>query len=378
MKNISILGSTGSIGTQTLQVVKDFSDKFNVLGLAAGENISLLSEQILKFNPDYFHCNGSNDQISQLSTYSKPSLNLLEMAADPNIDLLVTATSGTVAIEPTLKAIENGTNIALANKETIVVAGELVTRAAKNSGASIYPLDSEPNAIWQCLEGETSSIKKLIITASGGSVRDVPIEKLGNITPKDALNHPNWQMGSKITIDSATMMNKIFEIIEAHYLFNVPFENIEIVIHPQSIVHSLVEFEDGSIKAVLSAPDMRIPIQYVLLYPERIFSNSTPKLELKEIGNLNFLEPDYLKYPCIEMALEIAKRGLSWPAALAGADEAAVDLFLNGKIGFMDIPLLIEKSLKQHVPINQPNIKDLISVSEISEKLTRQIAGNDK
>ena len=213
MKNISILGSTGSIGTQTLQVVKDFSDKFNVLGLAAGENISLLSEQILKFNPDYFHCNGSNDQISQLSTYSKPSLNLLEMAADPNIDLLVTATSGTVAIEPTLKAIENGTNIALANKETIVVAGELVTRAAKNSGASIYPLDSEPNAIWQCLEGETSSIKKLIITASGGSVRDVPIEKLGNITPKDALNHPNWQMGSKITIDSATMMNKIFEIL---------------------------------------------------------------------------------------------------------------------------------------------------------------------
>ena len=192
---------------------------------------------------------------------------------------------------------------------------------------------------------------------------------VGDITPKDALHHPNWQRGSKITIDSATMMNKIFEIIEAHYLFNVPIENIEIVINPQSIVHSLVEFEDGSIKAILSAPDMRIPIQYALLYPERIFNNSTPKLELKEIGNLNFLEPDYLKYPCIELALEIAKRGLSWPAALAGADEAAVDLFLNGKIGFMDIPLLIEKSLKQHVPINQPNIKDLISVSEISEKL---------
>ncbi len=376
MKNITILGSTGSVGTQTLEVVKNFGGEFNILGLAAGENTSLLREQILEFNADYFHCNPSISEDPNFATILKHELSLLEMAEDPNLDLLVTATSGTVAIEPTLKAIESGTNIALANKETIVVAGQLVTQAAKKENVSILPLDSEPNAIWQCLEGETSAVKKLIITASGGSIRDVPINKLSDITPQEALNHPNWKMGSKITIDSATMMNKVFEIIEAHYLFNVPFENIEVVIHPQSIVHSLVEFEDGSIKAVLSAPDMRIPIQYALLYPTRMFNYSTPKLELTRLRNLDFYEPDYSRYPCLSMALEVAKLGNSWPAALTGADDAAVSLFLNGEIGFMEIPIIIEESLKHHAPTNQPTLHELISASEISKNHTRQIIGD--
>ena len=287
-----------------------------------------------------------------------------EMVRDPDVDLVVTATVGDVALAPTFAAIEAGKDIALANKETVIMAGEMVMARSRERGVSLLPVDSEPNAIWQCLRGEDRAISRLIITASGGAFRNASLSELADVTPQQALNHPTWTMGPKITVDSATLMNKAFEVIEAHWLFDVPWENIEIVIHPQSIIHSMVEFDDGSVKAQISPPDMRLPIQYALFYPDRVYNPNIRKFDPIATGALTFEPWKPERYPCFEMALDIAKRGGTWPAALCGADEAAVELFLSGHIGFQEIGPVIREALEEHQTVMDASLEDTIAAAE--------------
>ena len=342
-KGLALLGSTGSIGTQTLDIVRAFPDELRVIGLACDKSLDLLQAQVREFGPRYICCNGNAQEKAPLLAYGCQECDLDAMVCDPEVDLVVTATIGDVALAPTLAAIQAGKPIALANKETVVMAGKLVSEAAKAHGVPLLPLDSEPNAIWQCLRGENASVSRLIITASGGAFRDTPIAELASATPQQALNHPTWKMGQKITVDTATMMNKAFEVIEAHWLFDVPWDDIEVVIHPQSIIHSMVEFVDGSVKAQISPPDMHLPIQYAIFYPDRLPNASIGRFDPIATGSLTFQPWDPERYPCMPMAIEIAKRGGTWPAALSGANDAAVELFLAGKIGFREIGVVIQE-----------------------------------
>ena len=287
-KSLAILGSTGSIGTQTLDVVRSFPDRFNVVGLTCNRSLKLLREQVDEFRPSYIHCNGTEAEKAPILAHGCVERELVDIVRDPDVDIVVTATVGDVAIGPTLTAIDAGKPIALANKETVVMAGELVTTRARARAVDLLPLDSEPNAIWQCILGESFPVSKLIITASGGALRNTPVEDLASVSPQQALKHPTWSMGRKITVDSATLMNKAFEVIEAHWLFGVPWDDIEIVIHPQSIIHSMVEFVDGSVKAQLSPPDMRLPIQYALAFPDRLPNPSIRRFDPIETGQLTF------------------------------------------------------------------------------------------
>ncbi|MEE8418501.1 MAG: 1-deoxy-D-xylulose-5-phosphate reductoisomerase, partial [Dehalococcoidales bacterium] len=304
-------------------------------------------------------------------------LSLDEMACLDEVDIVVVATSGKAGLAPTLAAVRAGKKVALANKESLVMAGEIVMNEAKRSGASIRPVDSEHSAIWQCLNGESQPAKRLILTASGGPFRGYTPEKLEGVSLEQALNHPSWRMGSKVTIDSATLMNKGLEVIEAHWLFDMPLENIDVVIHPQSIVHSMVEYTDGSLKAQLSYPDMRLPIQYALSYPERLPNSDIPRIDWAEVSSLTFEQPDYNTFPCLKLALEAGRQGGTNPAVLCAADEVAVELFLNGDIGFTDIPLIIEKTLAEHKTIEHPGIEQILESDNWARNKVRQLSGGD-
>ena len=372
-KGLTILGSTGSVGTQTLDVVRTFPDMFDVVALACNRNLELLGRQIEEFRPRYIHCNGAEDEKSRLLTNGVTERDLTELVCHDDVEIVVTATTGDVAIAPTLAAISARKQIALANKETIVMAGEIVTSLAQSEGVDLMPLDSEPNAIWQCMRGERATVSKLIITASGGAFRDTPLERLSSVTPRQALRHPTWDMGRKITVDSATLMNKAFEVIEAHWLFGMPWDDIEIVIHPQSVIHSMVEFVDGSIKAQLSKPDMRLPIQYALLYPDRIVNPHIDRFDPVSAGSLTFQDWDRDRYPCFDMAIDFAKRGGTWPAALSGANDAAVDAFLDGRIGFIEIHEVIHAALEDHRSVEEPELSDIISAGRDGYDTVREL-----
>ncbi|NLT96431.1 MAG: 1-deoxy-D-xylulose-5-phosphate reductoisomerase [Clostridia bacterium] len=369
MKKIALLGSTGSIGTQTLEVIDELQG-FKVQILSAHKNTDLIIQQVHKYNPEFViltHWDSFKLVEERLKDLSLKVLygieGILQSLEATDLDLLITAVSGASGIRPTLKAIELGIDVALANKETIVAAGELVERAQKKSGAKIIPVDSEHSAIMQCLEPQRQALGKIILTASGGPFRNYSKEELAKVTPKEALKHPNWNMGKKITIDSATMMNKGLEVIEAHWLFSVPYEDIEVVIHPQSIVHSMVKYGDGSILAHLGLPDMRVPIQYALTYPNRT-TNSFPKLDLTKVGKLEFFPPDMERFPCLKLAYEVGKKGQTFPTVLNAANEVAVELFLQGNLTFLEIPLLIEKVLEKHNPIDDYCLDDLLEIDK--------------
>ncbi len=365
-----ILGSTGSIGRQTLDVVRSFPGEFELVGLCAGNNLKLLQEQIDEFRPSFYHSTGARGNFNG-AKLADPA----EIAAGPELDLVVGATSGCAGMGPALAALRAGKRLALANKEPVVMAGELLLRTAREHGGEILPVDSEPSAIWQCIQGEDSPVRKLFITASGGAFRDRTWKELADVSPEEALKHPTWEMGAKITIDSATLMNKAFEVIEARWLFDVPFEKIEAVIHRQSIVHSMVEFEDGSIKAQLGPHDMRLPIQYAMFYPDRRPNDSLPRFDPAAAGSLTFEKMDPTLYPCFEIALDYGRRGGTWPAALAGADDAAVGLFLGGKIRFTEIPDVVDRAVGAHAAASEPTIDDLIDAANSTYSYALGLAG---
>ncbi len=362
---ISVLGSTGSIGTQTLDVVRSLGDRCQVVGLAAGRNLTLLAEQAQQFRPRYLWTAGADDRdgasflaLKEIAAASGASIATMdEMAADPSLDVLVVGTAGRAGLEPTLTALERGTAVALANKEVVVMAGHLVRAAADRGGAQIRPVDSEHSAIWQCLWGEDGNeIRRILLTASGGALRDLPTEALADVTPQQALKHPTWKMGKKITIDSATLLNKGMETIEARWLFDVPYERVEVLQHPESIVHSLVEMGDGSVKAQLGNPDMRLPIQCALTYPERLQPTVEP-LDLASIGSLTFQAPDLSRYPCLQLAMKAGRRAGTYPAVMAAADELAVQAFLDGRIRFTEIADVIAATLDAHDGVNDPPLE---------------------
>jgi 1-deoxy-D-xylulose-5-phosphate reductoisomerase len=343
-KRLAILGSTGSIGTQTLDVVSQFPDLFEVVGLAASRLSPALQEQVDRYKP------------RMVATDPRA---LIELVCRDDVDLVVVGTSGKAGFEPTLAALAHGTPVALANKETLIMAGDLVMRQARATNTTVYPIDSEHSAIWQCLQGEDRSrVQRLVLTASGGPFRDLPVDELGGVTKERALQHPNWVMGPKITIDSATLMNKGLEILEAHHLFDLPFSQVDAVIHPQSIVHSMVEFVDGSIKAQIGVPDMRVPIAYAIAYPDRLPIDS-PRLDVTA-KDLTFQEVDDRRFPCLRLAKEAGDRGGTYPTVLAAADEEAVQLFLDDRIGFTDIPRLVEEALSQHESFPDPGLGDIL------------------
>jgi len=320
----------------------------------------LLSEQIKEFRPKLisYQNNGSPESLAGGDyEFMSPE----EIARHPQVDLVVVAMSGKSGLIPTLAAVKAGKNIALANKESLVVAGEIITTEAKLNHAQILPVDSEHSAIWQCLRGEKQPPDQIILTASGGPFRDYSPAQLSKVTAKQALNHPSWQMGEKVTVDSATLMNKGLEMIEARWLFNIPLEKIKILIHPQSIVHSMVELADGSIKAQLSYPDMRLPIQYALSYPERLPNPKLPRLDWSHVNSLTFKEPDMNAFPCLRLAIEAGRKGGTYPAVICAADEAAVELFLAKRIKFTEIAILIEKTLAQHQTKANPKLEDILA-----------------
>jgi 1-deoxy-D-xylulose-5-phosphate reductoisomerase len=362
VKRLAIIGSTGSIGQQTLDVVRSFPDRFRVVGLGAGRNSALLTEQIEEFQPKLVSIDSTNS--SEILHGLKFELSSVgELVASPDVDLVVMAISGKAGLDPTLAAIRAKKSIALATKEVLVMAGGIITAEAKKHSVQILPIDSEPSAIWQCLRGEEQQVTRLILTASGGPFRHLSTEELKKVTPQQALAHPTWRMGPKITIDSATLMNKGFEAIEISWLFDVPIDNIEIVIHPQSIVHSMVEFADGSIKAQMSPPDMRLPIQYALLYPERL-PNNFPHLDLSNTTSLTFEPPDGEQFPCLNLALDASRKGGTYPAVLSTADEVAVALFLEERISFTDIPKLVAEILEEHLITPHPSLEDVLAADD--------------
>ena len=374
-KGLAILGSTGSIGTQTLQVVRAFPDRFRVIGLAANTSLPALQAQIEEFRPRLFSCRGTAEEKEAILSSGSMECGLDEMVVDPDVDIVVSATVGDVALGPTLAAMEAGKDIALANKETIVMAGDLVMGHARRHGVSLLPVDSEPNAIWQCLRGENGGVSRLIITASGGAFRHTNLADLARVTPEQALAHPTWKMGPKITIDSATLMNKALEVIEAHHLFGVPWEKIEVVIHPQSIIHSMVEFDDGSVKAQISPPNMVLPIQCALLYPDRVYNESIARFDPVATGGLTFEPWEAERYPLFQMAIEVGRRGGTWPAALCGADDKAVEMFLAGRIGFLDIGRVIEAVLDDHQNVPEPSLDQILAAAQWAMNRAEEAVG---
>lgn len=377
MKNISIIGSTGSIGTQTLNIVRLNPDKLKVLAISGNSNIALLEKQILEFNPkicavmDAENAARLKARISTKTKIVSGMQGLLESVCLQDIEIVVTAISGMIGLQPTLEAIKHKKNIALANKETLVAGGSLVMNMAKEYGVCILPVDSEHSAIFQAMQGnQTTAVKKIILTASGGPFRGKKRIDLLQVSRQDVLKHPNWHMGEKITVDSATLMNKGLEAIEARWLFDVSMDQIEVVVHPQSIVHSAVEFIDRSVIAQMGYPDMTLPIQYALFYPERI-SNLTPSLDLTVIGNLTFEKPDLDTFPCLALAFEAMSIGKSMPIVLNKANEIAVELYLKNRIAFVEIPQLIGDVMSKHSPIDIGCLDDILNVSAWTEKNIR-------
>ncbi len=359
LKKLAVLGSTGSIGRQVLDIVQAFPDRFIVTALAGGNNGSLFIDQLSRFKPKFMYFAGKLDTPSNVK-----SLSMEEIACHPDVDMVVVATSGKAGLNPTLAAIKASKKIALANKEVLVMAGEIVMKEARTRGLQILPIDSEHSAIFQCLTGETNHVNKIMLTASGGPFLNYSESMLADVTVEEALRHPTWKMGRKVTIDSATLMNKGLEAIEASWLFAVPLNKIEVVIHRQSIVHSLVEFADGSIKAQLGMPDMRLAIQYALSYPERLTNHSLPLLDLAKIKSLTFDRMDYSLFPCLTLAIDAGHKGGTYPAALCAADDIAVDLFLERRIAFTQIAEIVEKTLSLHESINRPTLDEIIKADE--------------
>jgi 1-deoxy-D-xylulose-5-phosphate reductoisomerase len=367
-KKLAVLGSTGSIGQQVLDIVNNYPDKFSIIGLAGGKNTGLLAKQIEQFHPTLvFSANKLGlPQPSKMCSME-------EIASYPEIDMVIIATSGKAGLNPTLAAIKAGKKLALANKEVLVMAGAIVMAEAKLHQVQILPIDSEHSAIFQCLNGETGETSKLILTASGGPFFHLTPTKLTNVTVDEALNHPTWKMGKKVTIDSATLMNKGMEAIEASWLFSIPLSQIEIVIHPQSIIHSMVEFVDGSVKAQLSVPDMRFAIQYALSYPERLANYKLPRIELARLGSLTFKEIDFSMFPCLQLALDAGKKGGTYPAVLCAADEIATELFLDKRIDFSQISQIIDKTLSLHQSTDNPTLHEILEADMWARDTALQI-----
>lgn len=362
-QRIAILGSTGSIGRQTLDVLRALPDRFTVVALAAGRNVALLNEQIREVHPAVVVVSEAADAPGVAHPHVLTGeAGLVEIVTRPDVDLVVVATSGKAGFAPTLAAIEARKAIAIANKEVLVMAGQLVMEAVRKCGVELRPIDSEHSALWQCLRGEDSdAVARLILTSSGGPFRTYSAEQLHDLSPAAALKHPTWVMGQKITIDSATLMNKGFEIIEAHWLFGKPYEQIEVIVHPQSIIHSMVQYVDGAIKAQLSAPDMRLAIQYALNYPARTAQLCNP-LDLIAAHALTFEAPDTTRFPCLRLAREAGMAGGTYPTVLCAADEEAVALYLAERIKFSDIPRLVEQTLSAHTGVDNPTFEAILEV----------------
>lgn len=382
-KRIALLGSTGSIGRQTLDVVRTFPDHFQVVALAARSNIDLLAQQVQEFRPSLVACYADTPQAELRMREVLPQAipgeqGLLAVATAGDADILVAATSGLVGLGPTLAAIGAKKTIALANKETLVMAGHMVMQAARQQKVPIYPIDSEHSALWQCLRGEDhAEIARLLITASGGPFRTASPEQLENVTIEQALAHPTWHMGPKITIDSATLMNKALEVIEAHWLFDIPYAQIDVVIHPESIVHSMVEYVDGAVKMQASLPSMHLPIMHALSYPGRL-----PGLEREFIRPLRWNEAscwhfealEQERFPCFRLAVQAGEQGGTYPSVLVGADEEAVELFLTGQIRFTAIPALIEAALERHQSMTQPDVATTLEACNWARQTVREFA----
>lgn len=372
MKYISVLGSTGSIGRQTLDIVREHKDKLKVTALAAGSNIELLEVQIREFKPDLV-CVYDEDKarqlklrIGDLSVRIVAGMDgLIACGTEPVADTVVTAVVGMIGIRPTIEAIKAGKNIALANKETLVTAGHIIMPLVKEKGILLLPVDSEHSAIFQSLNGEDKRrVSKIILTASGGPFRGRKLPDLYKVRPEDALAHPNWAMGNKITIDSATMVNKGLEVMEAAWLFDISIDQIQVLVHPQSIIHSMVEYIDGSIIAQMGMPDMKLPIQYALFFPERERLESGKKLDFIKTGQLSFEEPDMETFYGLKLGIEAGRIGGSMPTVYNAANEWAVAAFLKGKIGFMDIADIIEASMRQHKPITNPTLEQILNTEQ--------------
>ncbi|MDN3014757.1 1-deoxy-D-xylulose-5-phosphate reductoisomerase [Paenibacillus sp. BSR1-1] len=379
MKTISLMGASGSIGTQTIDIIREHPTEFKLAAFSVGKNIDFARKIIVEFQPklvsvqEHVDCNTLKAEYPTVKfTYGEEGL--IEVATYEKADILVNAVLGSVGLNPTLQAIECGKIIAIANKETLVTAGHLVIEAAKRNNVPLLPVDSEHSAIFQALQGEREkNIERLILTASGGSFRDRTREELENVTVNEALNHPNWSMGAKITIDSATMMNKGLEVIEAHWLFQMPYEKIDVLLHKESIIHSMVEFHDSSVIAQLGTPDMRVPIQYALTYPDRLPLPSSNRLNLAQIGKLHFQEMDVKRFRCLHFAYLAGKEGGTMPTVLNAANEVAVAAFLEGKIRFLQIEDLIEKALSAHQTIEHPSLTTIHQVDKETREYVRSL-----
>ncbi|MGH7948339.1 MAG: 1-deoxy-D-xylulose-5-phosphate reductoisomerase [Candidatus Binataceae bacterium] len=381
MKSIALLGSTGSVGVTTLDVVGRFRDRFRVVAMAAGHNLDLLTQQIAKFRPELVSVATeelARDLESRLGRGAPRIVHGMDgaiaVATHSEAQLLVSALVGAMGLRPTLAAIKAGKDIAFANKEVLVIAGELVTDAVRASGVRLLPVDSEHNAIFQCLEGHArNTIKRIILTASGGPFRELPADRFGSITIEDALNHPTWRMGSKITIDSATLMNKGLEVIEAHWLFGLGSEQIAVVILPQSVIHSMVEFIDGSIISEMAVPDMAIPIAYALAFPERLPLTHLETLSLTDTGKLTFEQPDLARFPCLRLAFDALAAGATMPACLNAANEVLVAGFLAGELPFSDIPRHIETVMTRHSNRPARTLEDLLETDAWARETAREL-----
>ena len=387
MKALSLLGSTGSIGTQTLDIVAQYPDQFRIVGMAAGRNITLFAQQIRQFKPQIVALQDetllADLKAAIADVQPQPIIvagqaGIVEVAKYGDAEVVVTGIVGCAGLLPTMAAIEANKDIALANKETLIAGGPVVLPLVKKHGVKLLPADSEHSAIFQCLQGVPDrGIRRILLTASGGSFRDMPIEELANVTVASALKHPNWSMGRKITIDSATLMNKGLEVIEAHYLFGMDYDHIDIVIHPQSIIHSLIELQDTSVLAQLGWADMRLPLLYALSYPDRLPTDWEP-LDLVKAGNLTFREPDHVKYPCMGLAYAAGRAGGCLPAVLNAANEEAVALFLDEKIKFLDIPKLIEKTCDRFDSQNvkTPTLDDILEADAWGRRSVIELASS--
>ena len=374
-KKISLLGATGSIGVQTIDIIKSNPEKFELVSFSAGLNIDKVREYATAFQPQIISVMRKEDAERLKAEF--PSIKfmhgqegLIEVAAHTGADVLVNAVIGSVGLKPTIEAIRSKITIAIANKETLVAAGEIVLEEARKKDVALLPVDSEHSALFQALNGENpKTVSRLILTASGGSFRDLTRDDLSNVTVEQALAHPNWSMGNKLTIDSATMMNKGLEVIEAHHLFGMPYEQIEVLLHRESIIHSLVEFEDTSVIAQLGSTDMRVPIQYAMTYPNRIPMQNGKQLRLEEIGKLHFEKLDLNRYKALALAYAAGKEGGTMPAAMNAANEVAVSLFMQGKIGFLEIDNIVERVMDSHKTISKPNLEMISEIDSHTRKI---------
>ena len=382
MKKLLLLGASGSIGTQTIEIIKQHPDKLQLVGAGVYENIGFLRQLLSEFPLEYVYAKEADETLARQYPNTRfyfGEKGLEKIVEEDSYDMLVNAVVGFIGYKPTLNAIRKHKDIALANKETLVAGGDIVMKAVKENGVKLLPIDSEHSAILQCIQNRNpENIRRLIITASGGSFRDKTREELRDVTLEDALKHPTWSMGQKITIDSATMMNKGFEVMEVHYLFDIPFDRIETVIHRSSIVHSMVEFEDGTVMAQMSIPDMRLPIKYALLYPENVRDDTVKYMDFSKPIDLSFEKVDYSRYPLVKLAKDVGSFGGNFDAVLLGANDEAVDLFLNRRIKFHEIEDYVIKTLKAAHFIHDPDEDDLIEYHKWAKEYVRNSWANNE